>query len=287
MAGLGVHMLIALSFRVVVSHSISAVQDTTSSCFEIMPPLFIWGRYLRPLSPGTHSISACLRALYSRSAPQASSHDTTIVSQQKEQLQHQHEARDSQKKRQSAREWYHRQILDPEYCQRKQQYAREWYRKQMLDPEYRQRKQQYQKERYHKQMLDPEYRQKRAEVSRKFYADRRRDIEWFRQHVYAANKRFHDRIFADDAMRQNKNAYSAKWSKQRYCADPQFRLYHGLKKWYRLQREHLSQFVWEHWRPIYHQDKVERTCATCATTRINGSRLWVRMQTIMRFDFFF
>ncbi|KEQ59522.1 uncharacterized protein M437DRAFT_56360 [Aureobasidium melanogenum CBS 110374] len=144
----------------------------------------------------------------------------------------------------------------------------------MLDPEYRQRKQQYQTERYHKQMLDPEYRQKRAEVSRKFYADRRRDIEWFRQHVYAANKRFHDRIFADDAMRQNKNAYSAKWNKQRYCADPQFRLYHGLKKWYRLQREHLSQFVWEHWRPIYHQDKVERTCATCATTRINGSRLW-------------
>jgi hypothetical protein len=232
-----------------------------------MPPLFVWGRILRPLGPETHGISSCLRALFSRSARQASSDDTTIVSQQKEQLQHQHEARDSQKKRKlaseprmSPSERHQLRYTDPEYRQRKQQYAREWYRK---------------------QMLDPEFRQKRREYERKYYADRKGDVEWFRQHVYAANKRSYDRIYADDAMRQNNNAYLAKRNKQRYCADPQFRLYHGLKAWYRLHRDHLSQFVWKHWRPIYHEDKVERTCATCATTRVNGSRLWVRMQAIM------
>lgn len=236
-----------------------------------MPPLLgqTWGSNLRPLSSATctPSFSSCLRAVFSSFAPHASSDGTTIVSPQKGQLQHQHDSRDSQRR--------HKLADVPRLSPAEQERLRY-----QTDPEYRQRKIQKAKERYYRLRHDPEFRQKCAKMTRRWREDHKGDVEWYRRYVYDATKRHKDRRLADDAIRQKTNADAAGSNRQRYWANPQNRLYVALKSWYHRHRDHLSQFVWEHWQPIYFEEKIEKTCATCATnrmnaTRINGRRFWV------------
>ncbi|CAD0084649.1 unnamed protein product, partial [Aureobasidium vineae] len=127
------------------------------------------------------------------------------------------------------------------------------------------------REKYHN---DPEYRQKLLDERKAFHADRYKDVEWYRLSEYARVKRSQDQRLADHALRQQHNARTSKQQRQRRQTDPQLGFYQGLHTWYMYHKHRFHEYVWEHWQPIVYPEKVERACAACTHTRINGIRLW-------------
>lgn len=218
------------------------VHSTTSSRLKMMPSLFAWGRALRPLGFGTYtpSLSSYLRALSSRAAHQTSLDDAKALEREKRRLRY----RD-----------------DPEYRQKKLESDSRSRAKHKEELNQRHR------ERY---QSDPEYREHKLQQIKEWKASQ--GLEWYRKHIHPSRKRSAERMMADDALREQYRVYQRAYTKKRY-SDPQQRFYVSLHHWFHRHKQKLDHYIWKHWTPIFHAEKVERTCATCAKMRINGSKL--------------
>lgn len=206
---------------------------------DTMPSLFAWWRALRPLGSKSYtpSLSSYARALSSRAAHQTSLDD---AKREKQRLRY----RD-----------------DPEYRQRRIDANSRYNAKNKEEVNQRHR------ERY---QSDPEFREHRLQQIKKWRASQ--GLEWHRRWGYPSGKKASERKMADDALHEQYRVYQRAYSKKRY-SDPQQKFYAGLRDWFYRHKQKLDHCVWKHYTPIFHAEKVERTCATCAKTRINGGKL--------------
>lgn len=127
-------------------------------------------------------------------------------------------------------------------------------------------------ERYHN---DSEFREKELERTRAYHNMRKsKDTEWRREHLLALTKRRLEKIRADPSLYQAYLAKSAAVSHKYRLEQPRYRWRNALHGWFNRNKDHLSQFTWKLWEPIYYPEEVERKCAGCGELRLSGTKLW-------------
>lgn len=127
---------------------------------------------------------------------------------------------------------------------------------------------------------DSEFREKELERARANHNMRKaKDTEWRREHLLAPTRRRLENIRADPSLYQAYLAKSAAISHKYRLEQPRYRWRIALHGWFNRNKDHLSQFTWKRWEPIYYPEKVERTCAACGELRLSGTKLWFRRKS--------
>lgn len=88
-----------------------------------------------------------------------------------------------------------------------------------------------------------------------------------------------ENIRADPSLYQAYLAKSAAVARKYRLEQPRYRWRSALHGWFNRNKDHLSQFTWKRWEPIYYPEKVERTCAACGELRLSGTKLWFRRKS--------
>ncbi|THX37025.1 hypothetical protein D6C81_10648 [Aureobasidium pullulans] len=107
-----------------------------------------------------------------------------------------------------------------------------------------------------------------------------KDTEWRREHLLAPTRRNLEKIRADPSLYQAYLAKSAAVAHKYRLEQPRYRWRIALHGWFNRNKDHLSQFTWKRWEPIYYPEKVERTCAACDWSSI------APIQTMGKYRFF-